>query len=118
MICNHFSESPSYFHLMTIPYREFAAVSEVVKDEISRDKDESLLLQFTRNLLENCTKYKKRKTPKSKFPSLTLTCNASGFPPPRIFWERQVGLVFIDSLFFLILISNNWSNSQLPKAVI
>ena len=27
---------------MTIPYREFAAVSEVVKGEISRDKDESL----------------------------------------------------------------------------
>ena len=29
---------------MTIPYKEFAAVSEVVKDEISRDKDESLLI--------------------------------------------------------------------------
>ena len=30
MICNHFSESPSYFHLMTIPYREFAAVLAVI----------------------------------------------------------------------------------------
>ena len=26
MMCHHFSESPSYFHLMTIPYREFAVV--------------------------------------------------------------------------------------------
>ena len=25
--------------------------------------------------------------------SLTLTCNASGFPPPRIYWERQVGKI-------------------------
>ena len=33
MICHHFSESLSYFHLMTLPYREFAAVWMTFMDD-------------------------------------------------------------------------------------
>ena len=32
---------------------------------------------------------------KQKFCSVKLSCNASGFPLPKISWQRQVGLDFI-----------------------
>lgn len=35
------------------------------------------------------TSHKDQNLTVRKDSSLTLTCNASGFPPPRIFWERQ-----------------------------
>ena len=54
MICHHFSETPSYFHLMTIPYRKFAAVIYNFKQTATQAKSRPGQ-KYATSLLERMT---------------------------------------------------------------